>query len=119
MELAAQLQIQPAQQGIKPFINVVSLFICLYIYSYLYIFYLFIHLNTTAWKVSVKDTSYLSVFSPNAGNAEQNNSEYEQFLLSVLNFRPQIDSHLLKYFYLETCFVDNFNAQQERRSLIL
>ena len=66
MELAAQLQIQPAQKGIKPFINVVSLFICLYIYSYLYIFYLFIYLNTTGWKVSVKDTSYLSVFSPNA-----------------------------------------------------
>ena len=52
--------------------------------------------HVTAWKVSVfgiflvrifpysdwirRDASYLSVFSPNAGNAEQKNSEYGQKL---------------------------------------
>ena len=58
----------------------------------------------TAWRVSIfgvilvrifphldwirRDTPYFSVFSPNAGNAGQNNSEYRHYLYSVTTSRP-------------------------------
>ena len=33
-------------------------------------------------KKNAKNTAYLSLFSPNAGNTDQNNSEYGHFLRS-------------------------------------
>ena len=78
-----------------------------------------------AWKVSVfavilvnifphsdwiwRDTPYLSEFSPNAGNVDQNNSKYGHFLRSVVSWlsyeSKQTKTDLLVYSNILTLFI--------------
>ena len=58
---------------------------------------IFPHLNWI-WR----DTKYLTVFSPNVGNGDQNNSSYEHFLSSALRKRIKKAAATFKMeFYLK------------------
>ena len=91
----------------------------LYIRTYISKSIIEVLLIYTAWKVSIfgvilvlifphldrmsTDTKYLSVFSPNAGKYDQNNTEYIHFLHS--------DTSVLVYWYVNNTLIMDFGME--------